>query len=112
MNFNIVDGTPINYEEVKQAYLNGVRGENLREMFNLGSSSYKRLLKSFREEGITVQGKDTARNYYKQTIHGQDYYTVYKTVKGKKIYFGHFKTEKEAKDHVEYLKKNNWGGLI
>ena len=118
MEFKIVDGTALDYESAKKAYLNGVRGNKLRKMFNIGTSQYRTLLNRFREDGITIPKKgkvdinNSPRYYHKHLCKGKTYWTVTRTVNWKKVYFGHYKTEAEAKARVKQLEKNNWEGLI
>ena len=118
MEFRIVEQKSINYEAVKQAYLNGIRGRKLMDMFGIGSSQYTRLLRDFREDGINVprQGhcsiNKPAKWYTCESYGKYTYYVVKRVINGKRYVFARFKTEKEAINKVEELKQNNWDGLI
>ena len=118
MKFEIKEGKSIDYEKAKLAYLQGVRGTALRKMFGMGTSQYTRLLQRFREDGLTVPHKGNVainknpKYYHKNLCKGISYYTVTRTINWKRYYFGHFKTEAEAKARVMELEKNNWEGLI
>lgn len=117
--FRIVEQKQADYEEMKQAYLKGVRGVNLRKMFNLGTSSYTRLLRDFRADGIIIPRKGNVKTvnhapkyYHKHLCKGRHYWTVSRTVNYKKVYFGHYATESEAIQRVKELQENNWEGAF
>ena len=118
MEFNIVDGEQIDYEEIKQAYLEGVRGRKLREMFGIGTSQYTRILVRFREDGIIVPQKGNVvvnnepKYYQRNMCNGICYWVVSRTVNWKRHYFGRYKTEAEAQARVKELKENNWEGVF
>lgn len=118
MNFKIVEGVSLDYDEAKKAYLNGIRGVNLRKMFNIGSSQYQRLLTRFREDGIIIPRKGNVsvgkqpKYYYRNLCKGRSYWTVSRTINWKRHYFGHYKTQAEAKAKVKELEANNWEGLL
>jgi hypothetical protein len=118
MNFNIIDGDYFDYDKAKEAYLKGIRGNNLRKKFGIGRSQYVRLLKRFREDGIiiphkgNVQINNAPKYYYNHICNGYSYWTVSRTINYKLHYFGHFKTEAEAQQRVKELEENNWEGLI
>lgn len=118
MNFNIVEKKESSYEDMKEAYLNGIRGKQLREMFDIGSSAYTRLLKEFREDGIIVPHRGNnkinkpIKNYYYRVINGIGYWVVSKKINYKTYYFGHYHSKAEAEERVKELKQNNWEGLL
>ena len=118
MEFNIVESKTLNYEEVKQAYLNGIRGNRLRKKFGIGRSQYTRLLNRFREDGIIIPKKgnvainNTPKYYYNNICNGIPYWTVSRTINYKHHYFGHYKTEAEAQQRVKELQENNWDGVF
>ena len=113
MQFRISEGKGINYEQAKKDYIEGLHGVKFRDKHNLGLSAYNRLLKRFREEGITIYNNKLDAKYYYHSKKA-DVYVVCRRigVSGKFHYFGNYKTEDEAKARVEELKANNWEGLL
>ncbi|MBR0059629.1 MAG: hypothetical protein IJP99_10685 [Methanobrevibacter sp.] len=118
MNFKIVDGNPIDYEEVKKDYLNGIVSKALCKKHNIGTSQYLRILKRFREEGVIGKGRIyrngvTNPKWYRTTTssNGTKSYEVRRMFNTKMYTFGRFKTEEEAQARVEELKSNGWDGL-
>lgn len=118
MEFNIHDGTTASYQEMKEAYLSGVRGKNLRKQFGIGTSRYKRLLDEFRADGIIVPKRGRTRinkpvkNYYFAEYGMYRYWVVKKTINNTIHHFGHYKSEAEAQKRVQELKSNHWNGLL
>lgn len=53
--------------------------------------------------------KDNYKHYYKTRNGG---YKITKYINGKEHWFGSYKTEKEAQERVEELKKNNWDNMV
>ena len=118
MAFKIVEGKTLDYETVKEAYLSGIYGVELREMFGMGTSQYSTMLKRFREDGIhvpkhgNIRPNNLPRNYHPRKSHGRTYWIVTKTINWKKYNFGSYKTEEEAKARVQELRESNWMGLL
>ena len=118
LNFRVVEQETVPYETLKQAYLNGIRGKKLMEMYGMGSSQYTRLLRDFREDGIVVPRRgntsinENTKWYSHQGFGRYTYWVVKRTINGQKYTFGRYKTEAEAQKKVEELKKNNWNGLL
>ena len=106
------------YEEMKEAYLSGVRGKRLREMFGIGKSAYKRLLNEFREDGIEIAHRgrvkvgSTPKHYCLATYGQYRYWVVRRTINWKVYNFGYFKSEAEAQAKVRELEANGWEGLL
>ena len=106
------------YAEMKEAYLNGIRGARLREKFGMGRSAYKRLLNEFREDGVTISHRgrvkvDSKPKYYYPATYGTyRYWVVRRTINWKVYNFGYFKSEAEAQQKVRELEQNNWEGLL
>ena len=103
LNFKIVEQKEVPYETLKEAYLNGLRGDRFREKFGMGTCQYTRLLRDFREDGIIIpkRGKTAINKEIRWYSHegsaNYDYYVVKRIVNGKRHIFGRFKTEAEAK---------------
>lgn len=117
LSFNIVEQKQVDYDAVKQDYLNGIIGMELREKHGLGGSAYLRLLKRFREEGIPVPNKSPKKSrkckyYYREFKRGKPYWSVRKWINGEVVWFGGYWTEAEAKQRVKELRENNWEGLL
>lgn len=76
MEFNIRDGEYLDYDSAKEAYLNGIRGDKFRELFNIGKSQYSRLLNHFRDDGIIIPRRGNVpinsppKYYHKNFVHG------------------------------------------
>lgn len=116
LNFNIVDGNPVDYDEVKKDYLNGIISDELCEKHGMGKSQYSRLLKQFKEEGIYItikrNGVKNPRWYCILKKGEKKTYRVQRMFNKKLYKFGTYKTEEEAKKRVEELKANGWEGLL
>ena len=114
----VVDGEYPEYEEIKEAYLNGIRGAKLREKFGIGTSAYKTLLKEFREDGIIIAQKgrvkvgNTPKYYYRASFGEHTYWVVRRTINWKVYNFGYFKSKAEAQQKVKELEENGWEGLL
>lgn len=119
VNYNVIEKDYVdNYNEMKKAYLNGVRGERFRKLFGIGRSAYKRILQDFREDGIFIahRGKvkvgSKPKYYYFANYYGYGYWVVRRTINGERHNFGHFKSEAEAQQKVRELDSNGWEGLL
>lgn len=118
VNFRLVEQKDTPYDVLKQAYLDGLRGDAFRKKFGLGTSQYSRLLRDFREDGIEVpkQGRTPVNKetrWYACEGYGEyRYYVVKRVVNKKKYTFGRFKTEAEAQRCVRDCIANNWYGIL
>lgn len=119
--FKVVDGDYIDYDQAKQDYINGIRGDKLMNKHQMGRSQYKRLLTRFHEEGIPVTLRRTPileKDHYNPTnVHrvlckGITYWVVKKRIKGKVYYYGYFTSKAEAEKRAKELKENGWDGLL
>ena len=113
MDFKIREQESIDYEAIKQAYLDGVRGNRLRKMFGLGTTAYVTLLKDFRNEGIEVKRgcsskKKESKYYHRNICKGKFYWCVTRWIDGELHYYGQYKSKAEAEKRVEELKLKNW----
>lgn len=122
MNFNLIEQETIDYDAVKQDYINGLRSKELHRKYGIGGSQYQRLLNRFREDGVEIKGSwkkpVSEKAHYNPTyIHrnisrGICYWHVKRWIKGKVHYFGNYKTHALAEQRVAELESNNWEGLL
>lgn len=121
IRFNIVEQNSIDYEQAKKDYINGIRGNRLRNKHQIGRSQYIRLLTRFKDDGVPVPLRRTPinekqhynpKNYSRVLGKGNPAFQVVKTIKGKKHTFGNYKTEAEAQIRVNELRQNDWDGLL
>lgn len=61
---------------------------------------------------VEFQNKLSRKPKYYSFVKNENAFQVQKVIDGKKVYFGYYKTEEEAKARVEELKNNNWDGLL
>lgn len=118
VTFTISDGTYMDYDSAKQDYLNGIRGETLREKHNMSTNSYKKFLRDLRAEGIVTMKKggynrNKPPKYYTKMInHGIPYYVVKRIINKEVIYGGYFHKEEDAIARVKELEANNWDNKL
>ena len=118
MKFSIREGNPINYDDVKQDYINGLVGNKLMAKYGIGSSQYTSLLKRFREDGIPInkQGEISPvkepKYYHKMVSKCNMYFVVKRTIEGVLYYGGVYKTEIEAKQRVNELNNIGWESCL
>lgn len=124
MNFNIIDGTDDTpYDDILTDYQNlELSVAEIRTKYGLSMGKWQSITRQWKQDGITLRGRQNQRKrkYTKNYIGAKNYsydkrqdtYRVYKKINGKNHYFGSYDTEEEAQYRVEYLKKNNWEGLL
>ncbi len=124
MNFKIIDGTDDTpYDDILTDYQNlELSVAEIRTKYNLSMGKWQSITREWKQDGITLRGRQNQRKrkYTKNYIGAKNYsydkrqdtYRVYKKINGKNHYFGSYDTEEEAQYRVEYLKKNNWEGLL
>ena len=121
IRFNIVEQSCINYKKKKKDYIDGISGNRLKNKHQIGNSQYKRLLKRFSEDGVSVPLRRTPtsekprfnpKNYSRVLGKGKPFFQVSKTIKGKKYTFGNYRTEALAQKRVRELRASNWNGLL
>lgn len=110
VNFTISDGDKIPYESIKQDYINGLRGDKLREKYNLTTKRYSGLLKDFEADGVQTgrRQKKYRKPKYFSYNQNQKSYVVQKTINGERIYGGTFKRRIDAEQRVKELNANGW----
>ena len=120
LNFRIVEGDHEDYWDTYEEFIslynaNLIPVTKIREKLNLTVGHYNRFRERALEENrISLDVRNPSirmkhnpksfRNYYK-TSQG---YQVVKTVYGKTMSYGYYKTEEDAKKVVAALRKCNW----
>ena len=118
LNFKIHEGKTIDYDSIKEDYINGLVGKKLKAKYGIGDSQYLALLKRFREDGVNVNirgGISPIKNpkyYYKCMVKCNMYFTVTRTINGIRYYGGMFHTEAEAQQRVKELNEIGWESCL
>ena len=118
LNFRVVDGNSVDYDTLKEDYLNGIIGDKLCKKHGIGKTQYNTLLKRFKEEGIFIgkkfYGNGVKHPRWYRILKGKNntYYQVRRMFNKKMYKFGTYKTEEEAIKRVEELEANGWEGLV
>lgn len=114
MNFNLIEN-PDPYENINE-FADDYNSHKyfiyeLCDKYDWNKNTYRKVRREAIERGLIkderyVCNKTIPKNYYYHKDSGL--YCVVKTVNQERIYFGGYKTEKEAQLVVEELKKCNW----
>lgn len=123
MNFNIVDGDN-GYRELLPVFSElyndkQIRVATIKEQLGLCQNDYRKLRRDAIEEGLILPRtkpyntkkptyKTNPRYVYKSIKKGIVYFTVTRTINGKRIFYGNFKDIRQADRMVELLKENDW----
>lgn len=117
VNVTIRDGGPLTpelLENFEKEYIeNKVPVKDLKIKYGLGPRTFSELIKDIkkrtgfsRKTASGLRGRPNGKHYrYRES---KKRWVVSKTINGKTVYFGSFKTENGAKRMVEELKKINW----
>lgn len=118
MNFNINENPDYNltdYESIKKDYISSdLTVKEIQTKYSLEKRDWNEFLRQIKSENIPVRDGST---WYKQVKNycyniKSKKWEVYKYINYKRYFFGGYKTEKEAQNRVEELKRNNWEGLL
>lgn len=114
VNFRIVENDygdrESEFQEWVRLYNTGMLVKDINQKLKLSAYMYKKYRSRALQEGlIKDRRKEYQPRYYYKNNKGK-YMVRRKNQEGKIIYYGTYKTEKEAKARVDELKKNNWGG--
>ena len=124
MNFHIIDGQEeYDYDAILQDYQNmELSVKEIQEKYGLTVGRWQNITKQWKQGSIPLRGrKNQRKRKYSESYSGAKNYSldkragtyrVYKNIHGKNYYFGNYGTEEEAKQRVEYLKRNRWNGLL
>lgn len=113
MKFNLVEGCSNDffdtYQKIKSDVLKGRLIKDIKSDYKIGSGEWLKYRKQLISDGVIeplASRRSNGKFYYYHK--GSDYWCVYKTVDGKKEFFGHYETEETAQKIVNELKKCNW----
>ena len=123
ITFHLIEGdtTDYPYEEVKYDYYHtNMLNREIMAKYDLTISQWRRFIKQLKEDGLPLRsypkgynlkkkGKPV-KNYYFEKSKGK--FKVEKSIRGRKVFFGYCRTEKEAQERVALLRTNKWDGLL
>ena len=111
VNFRIVNGKELPYEDIKNDYVNGLKGKPLRDKYGITTTKYSKLLKRMEEDGVKTRRKKDKTYRTPTYIHysrTQNIFKVERFIEGKRVYGGSFKRRIDAELRVKELNENGW----
>ena len=114
VNFKVIENDYIDRESEFQEWVRLYNSEmlvkDINKKLNVSPYMYKKYRKRALQEGlIKDRRKEYKPKYYYKSNTGT-YKVHHRNSEGKIIYYGTYKTQKEAEARVDELIKNNWGG--
>lgn len=114
MNFNIIESSSVDhYEEMKKDYINGIIGEELRNKWDIGTTSYLNFLKRLKGDGVKISKGGAKRKITHLPPHvyqrENKSFFIQKYINGRgSCYYGTYYTIEEAEAKVNELQDNGW----
>lgn len=113
VNFTVVERSSTEifelYDKIKQDVIDGLKIKDICEKYKITDSRWLKFRKQLIKDGLIESSSKSRKNgkFYYYNKQAKKYFVV-KSINKKKIWFGAYKREEDAKSVVEKLKECDW----